>query len=122
MIRLERLRQLHPVMLDGEPWWKYRDVAWALRITGLSGIPACVPASSRRIMREYRSRYNSCRRAWLNRAGVEALVMRYGGTIPRSTYMAALELGAGLQGNEHGKARMGEAGGMVLLSHDLQTR
>lgn len=86
----ERLGQIEPTLLDGEPWWPFRAVANAMRIHAPK-VPPCVPYDCRRQLYIYHPGYRSTRPAYINRKGVEALVLRYGGSISRAEWMAALQ-------------------------------
>lgn len=85
-----RLELLTPQWLGDRFWWRQTDVLRALRVPTDTRVCALIPPEHRR--RLSTGQWPTIRRIGLiDRFGVERLILRYGGTTPRSAQMLALD-------------------------------
>lgn len=93
---LSRLERLEPVWIDGKAWWRQADVRRALRVPMNASMSALVPPEHRRTIAAGQWPHRK-RVGLVDRAGVEKLILRYGGRTPRAALLAALDRGGNAQ-------------------------
>jgi hypothetical protein len=93
---IERLERLAPLWIDGKAWWRQADVRWALRVPMNASLSALVPPEHRRTIAAGQWPHHK-RVGLIDRAGVEKLILRYGGRTPRAALLAALDRGGNAQ-------------------------
>ena len=88
----DRLRALTPRLIDGEPWWEWARVLEALHVYDHRRAAHVVrPEHKRKTIIQGRDwRFRTIIQL-VDRAGVEALVLRYGGRISRAELMEAVD-------------------------------
>lgn len=84
----ERIARLVPIELEGRCWYALEDVCAALRVQR-SKCAGLVAEEHRRRYTQFRRGYRSRRIELIDRAGVEALVIRWSQE-PRAAVMARL--------------------------------
>lgn len=89
---IERLERLEPVWIDGKAWWRQADVRRALQVPMNANMSALVPPEHRRTIAAGQWPHRK-RVGLVDRAGVEKLILRYGGRTPRAALLAALDRG-----------------------------
>lgn len=93
---IERLERLEPVRIDGKAWWRQADVRRALQVPMNANMSALVPPEHRRTIAAGQWPHRK-RVGLVDRAGVEKLILRYGGRTPRAALLEALDRGGNAQ-------------------------
>lgn len=89
---IARLERLEPVWIDGKAWWRQADVRRALQVPMNANMSALVPPEHRRTIAAGQWPHRK-RVGLVDRAGVEKLILRYGGRTPRAALLEALDRG-----------------------------